>query len=200
MGTLRKEGELNLNDLYKVYLKRGGLASYKEYKLVVETFMKEATNQIIKTGWIFSMPHYCGQLSVVQLERKFTVTDKGTIKGKIDFGASNKLKQEIIDRGELPLVNYKDNEGNIIGNNGGINWLCYQIDPTYFSWVWSTHINLKHGLDYKLYITKDNSLKLSKSITENSYLIFKLRQRNGTNKDYLRKILTARSAVEIQTK
>lgn len=197
MATIRKEGELNLSDLYKVYLKQGGLLSYNDYKKVVVAFIEEMMKKIITTGYRFSMPHYCGQLAVIQLERKYSIKENGNIRGAVDWKNSQRVKKEILERGGVPLVNEKDENNNIIGNNGGEEWMCYHTSPTYFSWAWTSHINMKNCLKYTFDITKYNSRNLSASINEDSYLLFKLRERNGTNKDYLNKILTARGASKI---
>lgn len=198
MATIRREGEMNLRDLYKIYTKeQGGILSYNKYKEVVESFMKEMMNKIIKTGWEFSMPHHCGLIKVVQLERVFSITDTGVIKGAIDWHSSNKLKAEMIERGELPLEVFKNELGVRTGDNGGSPWLCYFTSKTYFSWIWTAHINMRNCLRYKFDVTWTNSQLLSKSINEDSYLLFKLRKRDGSNKDYLRKVLDAASAIKV---
>lgn len=195
MATIRREGEYNLQDLYKIYIREGGILSYNKYKEVVSSFMKKLIEKIIKTGYEFSMPYHCGLIKVIQLERKYSITERGTVRGAIDWGESNKLKAEIIERGEIPLVNHRDEDNNITGNNGGVEWLCYHTSTTYFSWIWTAHISMKNCLRYTFDITQTNSRKLSSSISDNSYLLFKLRKNNGTNKDYLDKIFASANAV-----
>lgn len=197
MATIRREGEMNLQDLYKIYTKEGGVLSYNKYKEVIIAFNKELINKIIKTGYIFVAPYKCGTIKVIQLERKFTIKEDGKIKGAVDWGASNKLKAEIIERGEIPYKAEKDSNNKIIGDNGGVEWMCYFTTPTYFSWAWTANINMKNCLEYTFDITDTNALTLSRSITDNSYLLFKLRKRNGTNKDYLRRLLDAASTKQI---
>lgn len=194
MATVRREGEKNLSDLYKIYVREGGILSYLKYKEVMEMFMKEIIKKIVSTGFEFSMPYYCGLLRVQQIERKFSIKEDGTVKGAIDWGNSNKLKADIIERGELPLVVYKDDKGEKIGDNGGTAWLCYFTTSTYFCWTWVSHINMKNCLKYKFDITWSNSKILSSSINEDSNLLFKMINKdNGTNKDYINRIFTTAS-------
>lgn len=187
MATIRREGEMNLKDLYKIYIREGGVLSYNKYKEVIETFNKELIQKIIKTGYEFEAPYRCGIIKVIQLERRYSVTETGTIRGAIDWGESNKLKAVIIANGDLPLK----------GDNGGEPWLCYHTSATYFSWVWTAHINMKNCLRYTFDITTGNSRILSKSINDNSYLLFKLRKRNGTNKDCLSRVFATASTKQI---
>jgi hypothetical protein len=197
MATLRKEGELNLSDLYKEYVNNGGVLSYNKYKEVVTSFIKKILDKIITTGYEFDMPYKCGLLKVIQLERMVSTKEDGTLKGAIDWGNTNKLKAEIIERGEVPLIVYKDENGNKTGNNGGVPYLCYHTTKTYFRWMWTGNAGMHNFLKYTFDITKDNSLLLCKSINDNSYLLFKLRQRNGNNKDYLSKIFASAGSVKV---
>lgn len=198
MATIRREGEKNLRDLYKIYTSEGGILSYNKYKEVIELFMKEIIQKIIKTGYEFSMPYRCGLIKVIQLARTVTIKEDGTIKGAVDWGESNKLKAEIIKRGDIPLSSVKDENGKTTKEtNGGVPWLCYYTSKTFFSWVWIAHVNMRNMLRYKFDVTYTNSCHLSASITDSSYLLFKLRKRDGNNTDYIRGILDTASTVEI---
>lgn len=194
MATIRREGEMNLSDLYKVYKKDGGELPYNKYKEVMNVFVKNIMTKIMITGYRFSMPYHCGLMQVIQLERKVKIKDNGNIKGSVDWGESNKLKQKIIDDGGLPLKMFKDDKGNIVGDNGGQAWICYFTTPTYFKWAWTAHINMKNCLRYTFDVTRDNSNTLHENINDNSYILFKLRKNNGNNKDYLNRVLIAAGA------
>lgn len=201
MPIIKREGEKNLQDLYKVYVREGGILSYIKYKEVVSLFMKEIIEKIIKVGYEFSMPYHVGLIKVVQLERIITVKEDGKIRASIDWGESNKLKAKLIKEGKVPLEAYKDENGKKTGgHNNGVPWLCYFTSPTFFRWVWTAHVNQPNCLQYTFDITSTNASALSKSITDKSYILFKLRNRNGTNKDYLDAILTASRAKQVQNK
>ena len=163
----------NTEYYYKHYKASGGILSYEKYKEVIFSFNKKIIENLIKTGKSYMLRSHLGFLSVVKYEKKFKLNENGNLKGAVDWGQSNKLKKQILDRGGLPFENYKDDKGKIIGDNGGEKWLCYHLDPYTFGWSYTPDIYLTNGVKTKFTLSWTNKKLLSKSIDENSELIFK---------------------------
>lgn len=74
----------------------------------------------------------------------------------VNWGESNKFKAELIKRGILPYKAIKDEQGNIIGDNGGHKWLMYFTDDFSYWWYWN-----KNSLDKTKGIHIKNCKKFS---------------------------------------
>jgi hypothetical protein len=105
-----------------IYKKSGDsiieITSHDKYKTILTAFFKAVGSKLIE-GEKFNMLYGNGYLFVRRIERSFK-------NPKINWGESNKYRQELIDAGETPL---KD-------NNGGKPWLVYYIDDEYFRLAW----------------------------------------------------------------
>lgn len=169
-------------DIYKIYMKDGGTLAYPLFKQLVYKYHQAMTDKCIK-GYMWSLPHNLGCIKIVISKRKYTVLENGNIRGSVDWGASNKLKASIIERGEVPLESYKDESNKVIGDNEGVKWLCYHTSTDYFCWTHITNIYLKNGTKYGFDFSWHNSRKLSASITKDSYFLYEQRK-DGNVKDF----------------
>lgn len=149
-------------DFYSRYRKdTDKLISYNTYKRVVYLWNQLIVKKIME-GFKFEAPHSMGIFEILRCDRNHSV--------KIpDWGASNKLKEEIIARGDIPLEYYKNEKGEITGDNGGANWIVYFTDDTYLKFNWYKTIATRcvsNSLYYKFQCT-DGNKKLIRKIKNN---------------------------------
>ncbi len=89
-----------------------------------ETLIKD---ELLK-GEVFRIP-MLGMIFVIKKPRNKNID-------VINWPASNKYKAQLIEEGKLPKENYKDNKGNILGDNGGIDWLIKFTDDFSYWLFW----------------------------------------------------------------
>jgi len=176
--------KFSTNTLYKIYAENGGTLSYSVFYKLVNEYHKAMVDECIK-GYKWSLPFNLGLIKIVMSKRKYTVLPDGAIRGSVDWGKSNKLKAEILEKGQVPLKVFKDEEGNKIGDNGGVAWLCYFTDSFYYCWTHITNIYLMNATKYGFDFSWSNSRKLSASITKDSEFLYEKRK-DGSVKDYLK--------------
>lgn len=188
----------NCKDIYTYYRKQGGTLAYSVFKEIIAESNK-ANSQLIIGGFEYVIPHRIGMLKIVRNERSVKVTENGTLKGAVDWKASNQLKQEIIDRGEIPYESTKV-DGRIVSDNGGTKWLVYRTDSCYYVWNKISGVMLHNGMKYRFTPTWTNARTLIASITEDSDLLYNVNKdrKNGTSRDYLRKILASKSGEDVR--
>lgn len=111
---------------------------YRMFSKILHTFYKGITDSLIKTGVPLNFGSNMGRLSILLKERR-PRTNKITGKAQypIDWGASLKLKKEIIERGDIPY--HKDNAPN------GENWFVYHTKGWNPYIVWRQGTVLLHG-------------------------------------------------------
>lgn len=113
--------QYNTRAIYNICIENGIIREdeipYKTFYNVIREFHKEISQKIIFDTYRFN-PSEIGVFEILRSERR----------GKsIDWNASKKRKQEIIDSGEVPYS--KLNAPN------GIDWFVYH-DGDYFKWNW----------------------------------------------------------------
>lgn len=118
--------------------------SYNIFKFIIGQFNKKNSTEILK-GETLSIGFKLGEIRI-QKKRRYkgdeNVESMQPHNYKVvNWGESNKLKQELIDKGFTPYKAIKDEEGNIIGDNGGHKWLIYFTDDYSYWWYW--HKNSK---------------------------------------------------------
>lgn len=109
----------NLTDIHKQYIVENGDVDKKVFRQICESFNMEAMNSILD-GEIFNMGHNLSTLSVVRKERD-------PRNPKVDWGESNKYKQELVEQGE-ELYNVETAKG--------IKWHIYYTDSHYCKFYW----------------------------------------------------------------
>jgi hypothetical protein len=119
-----------------IYKKAGDkvieITSHDKYRDIVENFFKAACTSLIE-GKKLNLMYNSGYLFIKRVERSFKHPS-------IDWGGSNKFKQQLIDEGRTPLQ----------GDNGGVPWLVYYTDDEYYRLAWiKPNVGLKHTKFYK---------------------------------------------------
>ena len=142
--------------------------SYTKFREIIKYMNMKVMDQI-SDGRSFEMGEALGNI----FTKRFESTNLDEKKVSKNWGKTRKLKQEIIDRGETPLVNYKNDQGEIIGDNGGVPYFVYFTDLFIIRYKWwrykRANENFKTGFKYGLmkimryYFkpTKENRLLLS---------------------------------------
>jgi len=123
---IQTKNNITAKEHYEVFVSlHGDKVSYSQYSKILRDINKELLKLLID-GKTIRIGNNLGVLKVVSIARtNFT---------QPNFGESNKLKQQIIDRGEVP----RDKN-----NPDGKDWLVYFTDDRYltFRWEkWTTNI------------------------------------------------------------
>lgn len=161
-------------DVYNKYVEKGGKLAYFAFRDLIFAYQKAMIDECISTGNDWWFRGGLGVLQIARVKRKFKVKEDGTLNAAIDWGATNKLKKDIIAKGGTPLEVYKNEKGEKIGDNGGTPYLCYHTSSDYYIWRFSNNLFLKNGHKYKFDASRGNSKKLSAAINDNSPFIYKV--------------------------
>lgn len=148
-------------DIYKHYIECGGELPYTEFREIICTFNEDVIDQILD-GRELNMGKGLSRLSIMRIERDFK-------RPTIDWGSSNKLKEELLAEGEELFS--KD-------NSDGTKWFVYFTDDWYLRFYWEKkRCSLKNRSAYRLDITFDNKNHLKRLIKKDSlaYLNFRTR-------------------------
>jgi len=106
----------------------------KVYKRTIEVFNKAIANEILK-GYTFQLSHRLANIRI----KKHLRTEKS--KKRIDWAASNKLKQSIIEQGLIPFkVMEYDSMKRPIADNGGVKWFVYHEAEHSYTWYWQKEL------------------------------------------------------------
>lgn len=112
--------QYTLKELYQTAIERnyiGSDISYKKFSEVVRDFNIQVSDKIISNHYKFKFG--LGTIQVLRKDRK----------GKsIDWHTSKKVRQDIIDRGEIPF--------NKVTAPTGIEWFVYFEGKDIFKWHW----------------------------------------------------------------
>lgn len=167
----------NFEGLYKAYKDEGmgQTISLSLYKLVLREFYKEISKEILK-GYILET--ILGKFLIASIKRRIKLSKNGNIINNINWGESNKKKSQLEQEGKLPLRAERNEEGEITGDNGGEEWLCYFVNDSYFSWLWQKNNWLVNQSLYQFRICKANRIAVPKTVDENSTLLFQYRDGN----------------------
>jgi hypothetical protein len=152
----------NLKTIYKICIDNNFISkdvTYKQFAEVIRECHIELSYNILR-GYRFRPTGQLGDFYLVKDIRR----------GKtINWGASNKRKQEIIDAGETPLVGKAGTEES----NNGKEWLMYFEDNDYFKWLWFKDTATKYLKNVKYYVFKPctrNRRTIAKVIKEDSFI------------------------------
>lgn len=121
------ECRLRLKDLEKLPFKTDKvIMNEKLFREIIYRYNKKMVDALID-GDVVNMGSYLGYLNISKIERGNPnfISQKGN--ATPNWHASNKRKQEIIDRGGIP----KDKE-----HPEGENWIVYYTDPYYLRYSW----------------------------------------------------------------
>jgi hypothetical protein len=134
-NRLIRQAEVNIKKLQEQ------LVDERTFKVFLRSLNKHIKEAILYKGYSFN---FGGNVSSIFVERKkrYIKDDKAdgmsTIHNNvvIDWGSSNKKKAEIIERGGTPYKAIKDENGVIVGDNGGEKWLVPFTDEYGFWLGW----------------------------------------------------------------
>lgn len=124
-----------LVDIAQMY---SGPLTEEEFKKVCRVFNKKAVDALLE-GKRIDLPHRLGYFQIIRIPRNFK-------KPRVNWGASNKLKQQLLDEGkEL----YDDSTGK------GEKWIVYYTDDFYCRYYWSKkHCKVRNKSVYKFVPTR----------------------------------------------
>ena len=108
-----------LTDIYKEYVLKHDLVDKKIFRNICEEFNMNIIDDILE-GSTFNMGSNLSTLSIVRKERD-------PRNPKVDWGESNKYKQELIEQGK-ELYNAETGKG--------IKWHIYYTDDYYCKFYW----------------------------------------------------------------
>lgn len=141
-----KPKSYSTKDMYKFYKQKypESTEPYWMYKEVLARFNKKAADAII-FGKALNFGSRIGNLLIKKIRRNYK-------KPMVDWGASKRLKAELIATGQVPQST---------GNPNGPAWLIYFSDPWYLRWAWVKKdvCRVKYSSAYKFTPTSDRSKK-----------------------------------------
>jgi len=105
--------------LYQHYIELGGDLSYEMYREIICSFNMTVMDQILD-GRELDMGKGLSRLSIMRIERDFK-------RPTIDWGNSNKLKEELLTEGEELFSK---------NNPNGVKWFVYFTDDWYLRFYW----------------------------------------------------------------
>lgn len=155
--------QYNTKAIYQLCLEQGyiskELCSYREFYDIIREFNKGISNKIIYNQYTFKIN--IGYFRVIRVQRR----------GKsINWGASNKRKQELIEQNLVPY--------NKETAPHGLEWFIYH-EGDYFIWNWFKDKSakfIKNVVSYKLLPTAGNRKEVAQAVKLNpdaSYGLYK---------------------------
>jgi len=156
---MRNSNQINTKAIFKHAIENKLLpedTDYVTFYNVVREFHKEIAIKIMN-GYEFKPGYLLGNFHIVKDLRK----------GKtINWGASNKRKQELIDQGITPF--------NKATAPNGVEWFIYYTDNKYYRWRWLKDIrkNFTKRMKYYMFSAAANNRKaLGKIVKANQDII-----------------------------
>jgi hypothetical protein len=148
--------QINTREIYNICVQNGVINKkeipYKLFYDVIRQFHKQLSDKIIFNTYQFKTN--IGQFEVLRDERR----------GKsIDWNASKKRKQDIIDSGGTPF--------NAQTAPHGIKWFIYH-EGDYFKWHWFKDTGISFIKNIKYYVfkpTSDNRRAVAKAVKNNPF-------------------------------
>lgn len=124
MPKIKADNSLNMQKFYNMFDKNHPMIvkNKKEYETIIFAFIDLLKDKILLDQYLF-----CGGIFNLNLTRK----PRNFENKRTDFGASKKAKEAVIARGGIPYKSIRNEEGRIIGNNGGESYLIYHTDDSY---------------------------------------------------------------------
>lgn len=132
---------INNKEMYLNFLKEENYTkediTYSKYCAIIKMHNLEVMKQIILDAKQYEMGFLMGNIQGVEVKRLIKTSKNGLSYTSIDWPLSLERKAKLISEGEIPLEKYKDLNGNITGDNGGINWLIYDLSETKPVFYWN---------------------------------------------------------------
>jgi hypothetical protein len=100
------------------------IINYSQYKFIISNFNEMISDKIITEGYVLKLGHRLGEIRIIKKKR--------SNKKPIDWNASNKAKEAIIAKGDIPY--------NKTTAPNGVEWLVYFTDLYGYYWYWSKYL------------------------------------------------------------
>lgn len=154
--------DYNTPEIYKFYKDQGGILSKEIFYTLCQEFNQRVMEEIILEGYRFNLGENLSTISIGRIKRNYK-------NKQIDWAASKKLKQELLDEGKK-LYDDKTGEGH--------EWLIYYTNEWYCRFYWNKgKCTVPNKTAYKFVATrgkKGNKTKLKNLLNEDdlAYLKF----------------------------
>ena len=128
---------------------------YNDFKKIIDSFCKKATEEIISGGVLY-LGNRLGYIYIEKCKR---------INPSVDWGKSRKRKEELMLQGISPKNK---------NNPEGENWLIFYEDPFYLRWHWRKKRGSCRVHNHTAYAFSPSRLvreKLKKKIDENPFMV-----------------------------
>jgi len=143
---------INCREQYLLFLKEESLTkeelSYPIYTSIIKMHNKEVMKQIIIDNKYFNMGFQLGNIMAIERDNKIKTSKNGRLYTSINWFESNKKREELISKGVTPLKMEKDEQGKIISDNGGEEWLIYTLLENKPVFYWSRYRVKRNNKDY----------------------------------------------------
>lgn len=100
------------------------------YKQVLNQLNIGLEDAILNQGYCYTWGSGIGHIKIIRKERNHRTP-------VVNWGESNKLKEQLIAEGKLPYKAIKDETGKKIGDNGGEPWFVYFTNDVDYWWGWN---------------------------------------------------------------
>lgn len=112
------------------------IIAYKVFKEITYKFNCKISDEIVYKGYALNLGYGLGHIRVKKINCFLNKDGSPRTKKRINWGESNKLKKEIIEKEGLPYKVTERNERKIIADNGGIPWFVYFNNEWDYLWYW----------------------------------------------------------------
>lgn len=121
---------VNAKDIHKYYTKeKEGKLKYKEFKAILDDLITVIVDGMFDNK-LWTISSTMGYIHLTKVKRDFTAL-------RLNYKATKDKKQQLIDEGRLPFEEIKDEDGNVIGNNGGEDYRVFFTEDTYYKFKWN---------------------------------------------------------------
>ncbi len=134
---------INCKQLYKEFLLENTLTPeqlpYSVYSAVIEMHNKEVMRLIVEENRSYDMGFHLGDIKAVEVPRKIRISKNGEYYSSVNWKATEQAKETLIKEGKLPYKAIKNEKGEIIGDNGGVRYIVYNISDTSVNFTWNRY-------------------------------------------------------------
>ena len=122
----------DLYDYYKTVVDKKNRLKPIEFRKILQDYFMEVSKELALNK-AYPLGKNAGRIAMMHNRRSFTT---GHL--LVDYKKTNLKKKELISLGKTPYVEYKNEDGNKIGDNGGEKYLVYFIEDGFVSFEWKS--------------------------------------------------------------
>lgn len=145
ISTIRKTINIIVTinkSLYKIEEKLEKIASSyipeNTFKEILYRFNNKISDEIVYKGYVLRLGSGLGFIRIKKVNAIHNRDGSLRVKKRINWGESNKRKNELLQNGEVPYkVLERDVEGKIVSTNNGVNWFIYHSNDFDYLWNWN---------------------------------------------------------------